>query len=112
MADKTSRGIAIASVLLGVLYLLTGGMKLGGMQVMQFEMWGYPAWFQYLIGVGEVSAGVGFLVRKTRFLAAVAAIVIMLGAIYTVVTNDGVGPALAVPVVALLLAGLVAKNSR
>ena len=112
MAEEKSRGITIVSVLLALLYLLTGGMKLGGMQVAQFEAWGYPAWFQYLIGVAEVAAGAGFLVKRTRFLAAATAIVIMLGAIYTVTTNDGVEPTLAVPVVALLLAALVAKNSR
>ena len=112
MTDKQSRRISIASTVLAILYLLTGGMKLGGMQVMQFEIWGYPAWFQYLIGVGEVAAGAGFLMQKTRFLASAVAIVIMLGAIYTVVTNDGLVPPLVVPVAALLLAVLVAKNSR
>lgn len=112
MDDKKSVVLTVVSVLLALLYLLTGGTKLAGMQVMQFEMWGYPAWFQYLIGIGEAAAGVGFLMRRTRFLAAAAAIVIMLGAIYTVATNDGVGPTLAVPVAALLLAAFVAKSSR
>ena len=57
MTDGRSRGITIASFLLAGLYLLAGGAKLGGAQVEQFETWGYPAWFQYLIGVGEVAAG-------------------------------------------------------
>ena len=112
MTNSRSRGITIASVLLALLYLLAGGAKLGGAQVEQFELWGYPAWLQYLIGVGEVAAGVGFLVKRTRFLAAAAAIVIMVGAIYTVVANDEVDPTLAVPVAALLLAAWVAKESR
>ena len=113
MADKGSgKGILVISILLALLYLTTGVMKLRGMQVADFEMWGYPSWFQYLIGAAEWAAGVGFLIPKTRFLAAVAMIVVMLGAIYTVVSNDGVGPTLAVPLVALLLCALVAKNSR
>ena len=87
-------------------------MKLAGMLVADFESWGYPAWFQYLIGVAETAAGVGFLVKKTRFYAAAAMIVVMLGAIYTVVSNDGVVPEVAVPLMVLLLAALVAKNSR
>ena len=113
MADKGSgKGILVVSILLALLYLMTGVMKLRGMQVADFEAWGYAPWFQYLIGVAETAAGIGFLLKKTRFLAAAAMVVVMLGAIYTVVSNDGVGPTLAVPVVALLLCTLVAKNSR
>ena len=111
MADKGSRGITIVSVLLALLFLLNGGMKLAGMMVEQFEMWGYSGWFQYLIGVAETAAGVGFLMTKTRFLAAVAMVPVMLGAIYTLVTNGQTGQAV-VPLVALLLCLLVAKNSR
>ena len=111
MADKGSRGITIVSVLLALLFLLNGGMKLAGMMVEQFEMWGYSGWFQYLIGVAEAAAGVGFLMKKTRFLAAAAMIPVMLGAIYTLVTNGQAGQAV-VPLVALLLCLLVAKKSR
>jgi len=111
MADKGSRGITIVSVLLALLFLLNGGMKLAGMMVEQFEMWGYSGWFQYLIGVAEAAAGVGFLMKKARFLAAVAMVPVMLGAIYTLVTNGQTGQAV-VPLVALLLCLLVAKNSR
>ena len=111
MADKGSRGITIVSVLLALLFLLNGGMKLAGMMVEQFEMWGYSGWFQYLIGIAEAAAGVGFLMKKTRFLAAVAMVPVMLGAIYTLVTNGQTGQAV-VPLVALLLCLLVAKNSR
>ena len=110
MADKGSRAITIVSVLLALLFLLNGGMKLAGMMVEQFEMWGYSGWFQYLIGVAETAAGVGFLVKKARFLAAVAMIPVMLGAIYTLVTNGQTGQAV-VPLVALLLCLLVAKKS-
>ena len=111
MADKGSRGITIVSVLLALLFLLNGGMKLAGMMVEQFELWGYSGWFQYLIGVAETAAGVGFLMKKTRFLAAVAMIPVMLGAIYTLVTNGQAAQAV-VPLVALLLCLLVAKKSR
>ena len=111
MADKGSRGITIVSVLLALLFLLNGGMKLAGMMVEQFEMWGYSGWFQYLIGIAEAAAGVGFLMKKARFLAALAMVPVMLGAIYTLVTNGQTGQAV-VPLVALLLCLLVAKNSR
>lgn len=113
MADKGSgKGTLVVSILLALLFLLNGVMKLTGAMVEQFEMWGYSGWFQYLIGVAETAAGIGFLVKKTRFFAAAAMIVVMLGAIYTVVSNDGLDPTLAVPLVALLLCALVAKKSR
>ena len=112
MADKGSgKGILVVSILLALLFLLNGGMKLAGRMVSQFEMWGYPGWFQYLIGVAETAAGVGFLMKKTRFLAAVAMIVVMLGAIFTLV-RDGQTAQAAVPVISLLLCLFVAKNSR
>ena len=113
MADKGSgKGVLVASILLALLFLMTGVMKLTGQTVEQFAGWGYPAWFQYLIGVAETAAGVGLLMKKTRVLAAAAMIVVMLGAVYTVVSNDGLGPTVAVPAVALLLCAFVAKKSR
>ena len=112
MADKGSgKGILVVSILLALLFLLNGVMKLTGSMVEQFEMWGYSGGFQYLIGVAETAAGVGFLMKKTRFLAAAAMIPVMLGAIYTLVTNGQTAQA-AVPLIALLLCLLVAKKSR
>ena len=72
---------------------------------------GVPRLVQYLIGLAETAAGVGFLMKKTRFLAAVAMIVVMLGAIFTLV-RDGQTAQAAVPVISLLLCLFVAKNSR
>ena len=112
MADKGSgKGILVVSILLALLFLLNGVMKLTGSMVEQFEMWGYSGAFQYLIGVAETAAGVGFLMKKTRFLAAAAMIPVMLGAIYTLVTNGQTAQA-AVPLITLLLCLLVAKKSR
>ena len=113
MANNGNAGkaVKVASILLALLFLLNGGMKVAGMMVDQFAMWGYPAWFQYLIGVAEVLAGVAFLRQSTRFLAAVAVIPIMAVAIYTLV-RAGTAANSVVPAVALLLALFVAKKSR
>lgn len=108
---NAGKAVKVASILLALLFLLNGGMKVAGMMVDQFAMWGYPAWFQYLIGVAEVLAGVAFLRQSTRFLAAVAVIPIMAGAIYTLV-RAGTAANSVVPAVALLLALFVAKKSR
>ncbi|MXX68081.1 MAG: DoxX family protein [Gemmatimonadales bacterium] len=80
-------------------------MKVAGMMVDQFALWGYPAWFQYLIGVVEALAGVGFLLGRMRFMAAVVVVPIMAGAIFTLV-RAGTAPQAAVPTVALLLRAL------
>ena len=113
MANNGNLGKAVkaASIILALLFLLNGGMKVAGRMVDQFAMWGYPAWFQYLIGVAEVLAGVAFLRQSTRFLAAVVVIPIMAGAIYTLV-RAGTAAQAVVPAVALLLALFVAKQSR
>ncbi|MXW68176.1 MAG: DoxX family protein [Gemmatimonadales bacterium] len=113
MADNGTAGkaVSVMSILLALLFLLNGGMKIAGMMVDQFAVWGYPAWFQYLIGVVEVLAGVGFLRRPTRFLAAVVVVPIMAGAVYTLVTA-GTAAQAPIPAVALLLALFVAKKSR
>ncbi len=111
MAEKRSMGITIVSVVLALLFLLNGVTKLAGSMVEQFAVWGYAGWFQYLIGVAETAAAVGLLVRKTRFLAAAGMMVVMLGAIYTLVANGQAGQAV-VPAVTLVLCALVARKSR
>ena len=113
MTDKKGVGklITVVSIVLALLFLLNGVMKLAGMMVEQFGEWGYPAWFQYLIGIAETAAGVGFLMKKTRFYAAAAMIVVMLGAIFTLLRAGPTGQ-VAVPIIALLLATFVVRNAR
>ena len=113
MTDNGSLGkaVVVASLVLALLFLLNGGLKVAGLTVEQFAVWGYPPWFQYLVGVAEVLAGAGFMWRRARFAAAVIVIPIMLGAIYTLV-RAGTPLQAAIPTVALLLALFVAKKSR
>ena len=109
--DKIGKLTTVVSIVLALLFLATGVMKLAGMTVEQFGEWGYPAWFQYLIGVAETAAGVGFLIKRTRFYAAAAMTGVMLGAIFTVLRAGQTGDAV-VPLVALLLTVFVARTSR
>lgn len=108
---KTGKLTTVVSIVLALLFVATGVMKLAGVMVEHFGVWGYPAWFQYLIGVAETAAGVGFLMKKTRFYAAAAMIVVMLGAIFTVLRAGQTGD-VAVPIIALLLTAFVARKSR
>ncbi|WP_419164434.1 DoxX family protein [Candidatus Palauibacter sp.] len=108
---NAGKAVKVASIILALLFLLNGVMKLAGMMVDQFAIWGYPAWFQYVIGVVETLAGVGLLRSSTRFLAAAAVVPIMAGAVFTLV-RAGTAGQIVVPAVALILALFVAKHSR
>ena len=110
-SGNADRAVKVASIILALLFLANGGMKVAGIMVDQFAIWGYPAWFQYWIGVAELLAGVAFLRQSTRFLAGVVVIPIMAGAIFTLV-RAGTATQAVVPGVALLLALFVAKKSR
>ncbi len=110
-SEKAGKLTAVVSIVLALLFLFQGVTKLAGMMVEQFGAWGYPAWFQYLIGAAETAGGVGFLVKKTRFHAAAAMIVVMLGAIFTLFRAGQTGQVV-VPIIVLLLAAFVARTSR
>lgn len=49
----------------------------------QFELWGYPIWFMYFIGVAEIAGAIGLFIPKLRLLAAMSLLVIMVGAFVT-----------------------------
>ena len=69
-------------------FLLAGVGKLTGAATSMFEAWGYPAWFAILIGLLEVAGAVGLVVPKTTRLAVYGLTIIMLGAMYTHLTNE------------------------
>lgn len=48
-----------------------------------FAFWGFPAWFQHVVGVGELGGAVALLNRRTALLGAPLLIAIMIGAIVT-----------------------------
>ena len=59
MADSNVRSIMllIITIALVVLYVMAGGSKFVGMQPLwaqNFILWGYPAWFLYLVGAVEL----------------------------------------------------------
>ncbi len=86
---------AVGTWILVVLSTLTLGMagfaKLGpridwwqGM----FVSWGYASWFSTVIGALELIGALALLVPKLTAYASVMLIVIMTGALSTVITND------------------------
>lgn len=77
----------ILVVILGGLYGVAGVGKFGGGAAEMFAGWGYAPWFAILIGVLELVGAIGLLIPKTTRLAVYGLTVIMLGAVYTHVTN-------------------------
>ena len=43
-----------------------GKFAMGEAVVQQFAAWGYPAWFVYVVGIGEILLAAVILVPKTR----------------------------------------------
>jgi len=94
----------ILSGLLAALFLFAGGFKLVKPEMAKagFVQMGYAAWFAIFIGVCEVLGGIGVLIPRVAGLAAACLSVIMIGAVYTVVSHHMYGDAV-VPAITFLL---------
>lgn len=77
--------IAIFSIVLSLVFLLSGVAKLAGLafEIAAFERWGYPLWFMYTIGALEVAGAIGLLIRRTSALAGSSLGLMMIGAVAT-----------------------------
>jgi hypothetical protein len=104
----------VASVLLFVLYsVFAAPPKLMGdpQAVEGFIKMGYSDAFRLFIGAAEFLGGLGLLIPRLAFWAALGLIIIMIGAVYTLVTN-GMASNLAPAVIALVLLGFIAYVRR
>src|SRR5258708_22106158 len=90
-------------------FIAAGGGKLAGTAVMVelFDKVGLGQWFRYFTGLLEVAAGIGLLISRYAFYAAVLLAIIMVGAIFAHVTVLGGSPAPAA--VLFLLSGVLAS---
>ena len=90
---ETSRNVKIAlwivSGLLTAMYLFAGGMKLSGQRdaIESFTRYGHSDGFRLFIGAAEVSGAIGLWIPRLAFWAAVGLFAIMLGAVYTHLSN-------------------------
>lgn len=74
----------------------------------KFEDWGYPSWFRFPVGIGELVAAGALLFPRLRFLAACLLMVITAGGLVTHLTNqDPVGESISAPL-HLVLATILA----
>ncbi len=98
----------ILSGFAGLLFIGVGGAKLAGAPAMVdlFAKIGLGQWLRYFTGLLEVAAGVGLLISRFAFYAAVLLAVVMAGAFIAHVTVLGTSPA--GPVVLFVLTGIIA----
>jgi putative oxidoreductase len=101
-----------AQVLLGAMFLLSGGSKLAGAAAMValFDAIGVGQWFRYVTGSIEVASAVALFVPALAPFGAVVLVATMVGAVATHLFIVGGSPA--VPVVLLLGALVVAWARR
>ncbi|MFS0556080.1 DoxX family protein [Brevibacillus sp. 179-C9.3 HS] len=72
-----------------LLFVSAGFNKLIGHPdtTLAFQAYGFPYWFQLVIGLGEVLGGLGLLWKKYARYAAYTLAVIILGATFTLLLN-------------------------
>ena len=101
------------TVLLAVIFFLSGTAKLAGMdfEIQAFERWGYPLWFMYLVGVIEVMGAAGLIIKQLRALAAACLALFMIGPVVTHITHAE-WAMLMIAVMIMLLSGWVARQNR
>jgi len=98
----------ILSALVTLTFVGAGAAKLAGAAVMVdlFAKVGLGQWFRYFIGLLEVAAGIGLLISRYAFYAAVLLAMVMVGAFIAHVTVLGSSPA--APIVLFVLTGIIA----
>src|SRR5882757_8371084 len=112
LTSSTGRGtltiLWILSGLGALAFIAAGGSKLAGVPAMVdlFDKVGMGQWFRYFTGILEVAGGIGLLLSRYAFYAAVLLAVVMAGAIIAHLTVLGTSPA--APVTLLILTGSIA----
>lgn len=80
----------------------------GPSYAVKFDGWGYPAWFRFVVGSGELIGAALLLSRRWRFLGAVVLFTITAGGTLThLINQDPIGHSVSAPL-HMVLAALVA----
>src|SRR5262245_35788679 len=78
----------------------------------QFVDWGYPSWFRFVVGAGEIVGAVLLFVPRRRFLGAALLGVILVGAVLTHILNQDPLSHAAMAPTCLALVSIVAWTTR
>lgn len=78
--------------------------------LVKFRNWGFPPWFSFVVGAGEIAGGILLLLPSRRFLGAVIVIIILVGAMVThQINHDKLSDSISAPT-HLLLAVVIALS--
>lgn len=104
----------VLTVLLTLMFLLTGIMKLAGAEQARqaFEGFGFPAAFMYFVGLCEVAGAVGLWLRRFSYAAKVCLILLMAGAAGTHLVFDTMTEAAAPIILIVLIAVTLALHHK
>ncbi len=93
-------------------FLGVGMLKLTNYESMDaaFTKWGLPEFIKYGIGFFEVVLAMALFYKPTRKLAAIAAFLLMVGAVYIHFSNDEVSQLYGPSLVVFLLTGLILSD--
>ncbi len=75
----------------------------------KFANWGYPSWFRFVIGAGELVAAVLLVIprRRFRFLASALLVVILVGAVLThIISQDSLMNSISAPIHLTIMAAI------
>ncbi len=102
----------IIAYVLGVAHLIFGITKLIGQADLtkEFtEIWHFPLWFMYFVGVAQVLGGIALFTRQLRMPASLEMALIMIGAIVTTIISGQISNVI-ICFVVLVLCVLVFKH--
>jgi uncharacterized membrane protein YphA (DoxX/SURF4 family) len=78
----------------------------------KFVGWGYPSWFRFVVGLGELIGGILLIIPRYRFVGCLLLGVILQGAIVTHVVNaNPLGESIAAPMTLLLVVIVAVASS-
>ena len=91
--------LAVEFVLGGAAKFYPGDTFFGPSYAVKFVGWGYPAWFRFVVGAGELLSAALLVVPRTRFVGAAILVVILTGAVITHIANqDPLSQSISAPV--------------
>jgi uncharacterized membrane protein YphA (DoxX/SURF4 family) len=104
--------LAVEFILGGAAKFYPGETFFGPSYAEKFVDWGYPAWFRFVVGSGELVAAALLAIPRTRFHGAALLVVILTGAVITHIANqDPLSQSTSAPV-HLVIVAIVAWVTR
>jgi uncharacterized membrane protein YphA (DoxX/SURF4 family) len=91
---------------------IPGDTFFGPAYSLKFVGWGYPSWFRFVVGLGELIGGILLIIPRYRFVGCLLLGVILQGAIVTHVVNaNPLGESIAAPMTLLLVVIVAVASS-